>query len=258
MERTGTDSLGRPTIVPSVMGNFTEKDSALFVSFEVYRRMPVDSVNVSYTVATLKKDILKSTPGILHLIGFRTPAVLEVPRKNLRGGRYLLKLFVKSDKEILERSIPFTVRWIGMPVSTSDITKAAEQMKYIARGGEIKKIKKAKGNEQEQLFKEFWASKDPTPGTERNELMEEYYRRVAFATESFGTYNEGWKTDMGMVYIILGPPNDVERYPFEENSKPYEVWYYYTINRRFTFVDYTGFGEYRLINPDWEALRNYQ
>jgi GWxTD domain-containing protein len=169
-----------------------------------------------------------------------------------------LKLTVQTGNQVLERSIPFTVRWIGMPISTMDIAKAVDQMKYIARGGDVKKIKKAKGSEQKQLFKEFWASKDPTPGTERNELMEEYYRRVSFATENFGTYNEGWKTDQGMVYILLGPPNDVERFPFEQETKPYEIWYYYTINRKFVFVDYTGFGEYRLVNPNWEALRSFQ
>jgi len=84
--------------------------------------------------------------------------------------------------------------------------------------------------------------------------MEEYYRRVDFANANFGTFIEGWKTDRGMVYIVLGPPNDIERHPFEAGSKPYEIWSYYTINREFVFVDYSGFGEYRLVTPFWEVL----
>ena len=61
-----------------------------------------------------------------------------------------------------------------------------------------------------------------------------------------------------MIYIVLGPPNNVERHPFEYDSKPYEIWYYYGINQQFYFVDDTGFGDYRLLNfnyGDWYRYR---
>jgi len=54
---------------------------------------------------------------------------------------------------------------------------------------------------------------------------------------------------MGMIYILFGPPNSVDRHPFDIDSKPYEVWYYYQKDRQFMFVDETGFGDYRLMNP---------
>jgi GWxTD domain-containing protein len=141
-----------------------------------------------------------------------------------------------------------------MPTHTSDIDKAIEQMRYMAKGGEIKKMKKLEGDEKYKAFKEFWEKLDPTPGTQQNELMEEYYRRVEIANQNFGTFQEGWKTDRGMVYIILGPPNEVERHPFEQDSKPYEVWTYYSINRYFLFVDRSGFGDYRLESPLWDYM----
>jgi hypothetical protein len=52
-----------------------------------------------------------------------------------------------------------------------------------------------------------------------------------------------------MVFIILGSPNNVDRHPFALESKPYEVWQYYELNRTFIFVDETGFGDYRLVTP---------
>ena len=107
-------------------------------------------------------------------------------------------------------------------------------------------------DEKIESFKRFWAQRDPSPGTDRNELMDEYYNRVAYANENYTGFRDGWKTDMGMIYIIFGSPSDIERHPFEQNYKPYEVWYYYHINRMFIFVDETGFGEYRLSVPyDW-------
>jgi hypothetical protein len=83
--------------------------------------------------------------------------------------------------------------------------------------------------------------------------MEEYYIRVQFANKNFAHYIEGWRTDMGMVYIIFGSPNNVDRHPFDIDSKPYEIWSYYDLNHQFTFVDQTGFGDYRLTTPIWEV-----
>ncbi|MDP3581631.1 MAG: GWxTD domain-containing protein, partial [Ignavibacteria bacterium] len=64
--------------------------------------------------------------------------------------------------------------------------------------------------------------------------------------------------DMGMIYITFGPPSNVERHPLDSDAKPYEIWDYYEINRSFTFVDETGFGNYRLINPDFSRWPGYR
>ncbi|MCC5941336.1 MAG: GWxTD domain-containing protein [Balneolaceae bacterium] len=39
-----------------------------------------------------------------------------------------------------------------------------------------------------------------------------YYERVEQANKQFTTFKEGWKTDMGMIYILFGPPWYVDRY----------------------------------------------
>lgn len=33
-----------------------------------------------------------------------------------------------------------------------------------------------------------------------------YYHRVEEANKLFSNFKDGWKTDMGMVYILFGPP----------------------------------------------------
>ena len=103
---------------------------------------------------------------------------------------------------------------------------------------------------------EFWKKKDPNPASKRNEVMQEYYRRLITADSTFtNTFQKGWRTDMGMVYIIFGEPSNIDRHPFDLDTKPYEVWQYYDINKEFVFVDNTGFGDYRLITPIWETFR---
>ena len=100
--------------------------------------------------------------------------------------------------------------------------------------------------------------KDPSPNNDENEIFDEYFRRIAFANENFSNYIEGWRSDRGMVYTILGAPNNIDRHPFEYDSKPYEVWEYYDLNRSFVFLDQTGFGDYRLVTPLTGDLYRYQ
>jgi GWxTD domain-containing protein len=58
----------------------------------------------------------------------------------------------------------------------------------------------------------FWARRDPTPATPRNEFREEYERRVAAADKSFVTDTKrGSMTDRGRILILFGQPKKIER-----------------------------------------------
>jgi hypothetical protein len=58
---------------------------------------------------------------------------------------------------------------------------------------------------------------------------------------------------MGMIYILFGPPDDMQR-SFGQNSRyTYETWYYYSINRDFSFFDENGFGDFKLTTPYYRA-----
>ena len=41
------------------------------------------------------------------------------------------------------------------------------------------------GIDKEKYFYDLWKDLDPTPNTEHNELMDEYYKRVSYANENF-------------------------------------------------------------------------
>jgi GWxTD domain-containing protein len=142
-------------------------------------------------------------------------------------------------------------------MALKDIDELAEQLRYIAKEDELDYIKEGKNDyEKQNRFMKFWEKKDPSPGTKRNEIMQEYYKRIRGADKLFSTtYTPGWKTDMGMVFIIYGQPDNVDRHPYEMDSKPYEVWDYYSQNKQFVFIDNTGFGDYRLATPIWDTFR---
>ncbi|CAH0995450.1 hypothetical protein EMA8858_01573 [Emticicia aquatica] len=63
-------------------------------------------------------------------------------------------------------------------------------------------------------------------------IIKNYYHRIEEANRLFTTYKEGWKTDKGMVYTVLGPPNKVQR------SRDREVWMY-SQNLNFSEIIFT-------------------
>jgi GWxTD domain-containing protein len=63
--------------------------------------------------------------------------------------------------------------------------------------------------EAQRLIDLFWARRDPTPGTPRNEYREMIAARIADADKFFKFHEKrGSMTDMGCFYIVLGPPEE--------------------------------------------------
>ncbi len=138
-----------------------------------------------------------------------------------------------------------------------------EDVAYIITDEEKKAFKRLNNDdEREQFIENFWLRRDPTPDTEENEYKEEHYRRIAYANEHFASGIPGWKTDRGRIYIVYGPPDEIESHasggtyerPIEEgggetSTYPFEKWRYRYIegignNVELEFVDTTMTGEY--------------
>lgn len=249
-----TDSLGIKTIRPLISHGIHEGLKKIYAYFEIYSQRDVKAFTVEYEIKRYKDKKVLSEKIEIPRQETRTMYALMLDSQKLASGRYILKLKIKDGEKTVKAEKSFTLRWRGLPKSVFDMESAIAQLKYIANSSEIKKMRKAKGKKKTELFEQFWKKRDPTPGTDANEHMEEYYRRIHYANEAFTGFRVGWKSDMGMVYIILGNPSDIERHPFESGSKPYQIWYYYDINRKFVFVDETGFGEYRLLSQYWDDL----
>lgn len=134
-----------------------------------------------------------------------------------------------------------------------EMESSLEVLRYIASRKELKPIEKATPQERDSLINDFWSRRDPTPGTARNEAREEFYQRVDQANRQFTLgIRPGWRTDRGRIYIKYGPPDDIERHPFDSDYPAYEIWTYYLDGVQFMFMDIHGYGEYRLMNPKEE------
>jgi GWxTD domain-containing protein len=104
-----------------------------------------------------------------------------------------------------------------------------EEVVYIITVKERDVFLKLQTDRERDLFIEaFWKQRNPDPGAARNELKEEHYRRLQYANEIYGrgSYLPGWKTDRGKIYIILGPPKNIESYDNVQNVNPTQIWFY--------------------------------
>ena len=134
-----------------------------------------------------------------------------------------------------------------------------EEVVYIIAPIEKEVFSKLQTDRERELFAEaFWKHRDPTPGTPENEFKIEHYRRINYVNHFFGrgTPKPGWKTDRGRMYIILGEPNDIQRFEGKAMTYPAEVWFYQGKTKlglppgfNLVFFKKGGTGEYKLYSP---------
>lgn len=149
-----------------------------------------------------------------------------------------------SDAEFISSEFAF--------LGENELNEAFAIAKYIATNVEIEQWNKLTEIEGKQTFMfNFWKNRDLTPGTVENEFKRDYYKRVSYANEAFSSFNrKGWTTDRGRVYITYGNPSEINRYPSQVDTKPYEIWNYDELEGGviFVFADLSGFGDYRMMH----------
>jgi len=137
-------------------------------------------------------------------------------------------------------------------LSEEECGRIWEASEYIASKNEKdqwEKIKTVEGK-RDYLFK-FWNTNDIDKGISRGDFYSDYFKRVKIASSRFKNLaKEGIKTDMGRVFIMYGEPDQIERFPNQQDTKPYEIWTFEQIEGGVTFIfaDITGFSNYELVH----------
>ncbi|MCX7880713.1 MAG: GWxTD domain-containing protein [Ignavibacteria bacterium] len=251
---------GKYKITPYLSDNIGDFEK-IFLFFEVYQKKQVyENVDFLIIILTEKGKEIYRTKRETRQISDANQIYLSFTKPpNLNEGRYFVRVLALKPsaqkdslfktEEILsvaERSFEITPTLLSKVLANLD--KSIRQLKYVAYQSDINYIAEATNNDEKySRFIKFWKNLDPTPSTEYNEAFEEYYQRIYYATESFRSYIEGWMTDRGMVYVVLGQPSSIQTRNDTYSNRTYEIWNY--VNRTFIFVDYSGFGDFRLYSP---------
>jgi GWxTD domain-containing protein len=155
-------------------------------------------------------------------------------------------------RKLAKESAPYT-KWMN------------EEVIYIITKEERDAFLRLTTNEErEQYIEDFWRRRNPDTDSPENSYREEHYRRIAYANERFSSGIPGWKTDRGHIYILWGPPDEIDSHPSggtydrpaqqgggTTTTYPWELWRYRHLedigdNIEIEFVDTTGSGEYHI------------
>ncbi len=134
-------------------------------------------------------------------------------------GNYLLKVLVKDETNHTAVSfLRFRVYNHDFPEVSDDIHEMVNSLNYIATAREMKDIVRIKTDSSVKAnLLEFWKEHG---GYHK---MAEYYQRVSQANRLFTNCIEGWKTPMGLFYIVCGQPDAVQ-------CRAWNEWWAYNVS----------------------------
>lgn len=250
MEQNPIDSFGMDHIILPELGSIGGENSNLYAYFQV-SAPDSEVVDIQWEVLGAREKVMLQ--GAYRRSVWTAPSteIITVPGDTLPPGRYLFQVQVKANKQKDRSMRTFYVRHRGLIRPEEDLDLSIEQLRYVARPTEWHQMRMASEEEKWALFEDFWKQRDPTPDTPENELMDEYYTRVAYANQQFSRGRAGWRTDRGAVYIIYGPPDSVQRRTLWDRigqERSYEIWQYKETARRFVFLYDPLLGDFQLVS----------
>lgn len=157
--------------------------------------------------------ILRSETGSI-LIEYNMPTP--------KSGNYRFEVNVineDAEQSTLFKAREFNITSSFFP-SVRNINEFAEPLFYLMGRREYERLMSIQ--DPDSLKREidlFWL-RDMRNSNRARQVIELYYSRVEQANKQFSNFKEGWKTDMGMVFILFGPPYYVENY------LDTSIWYY--------------------------------
>ncbi|MDZ7715731.1 MAG: GWxTD domain-containing protein [Balneolaceae bacterium] len=136
------------------------------------------------------------------LIEFR---FAKQPRGNYRfrvqSDKEETQLFKARDFGVKSKNYPAlkTARELARPLAYLMNDKEHDALMSISNSDSLKKE-----------IDRFWLKNIGNQNKAVN-VLKMYYERVEAANKQFSSFKEGWKTDTGMIYILFGPPWQVEK-----------------------------------------------
>ena len=162
------------------------------------------------------RSYLAAATRRLQTVAFRIPQLEE--------GLFRFDVQVRAPKEVGGDTALVTTRFYSLKGSgfprPATIREMIEAAVYIATDKEYRALIAATHPEDQRAkFEEFWLNLVKEKSL-ASAMIRRYYTRVEEANRLFTTVREGWRTDRGMLYIVLGPPGNVT------NQLDTQIWFY--------------------------------
>ncbi len=125
---------------------------------------------------------------------------------NLERGNYRFEVVTEnSGGEDIYQARDFSIKSNNYPV-LSNVKELAAPLSYLMNDKEYRELMSIEdARKLKQEVDRFWLENIGNPNIAK-QVIQKYYDRVEQANKLFSSYKEGWKTDMGMIYILFGQP----------------------------------------------------
>ena len=217
-----------------------DKIDTLWLRTQVY---PLDSLphQINYTIIR-KETVIDSGKVNVTNMGINHLYYLPIPMIQHKRGMYKIILSCQNKKQ----TTTFSYGIKGKRYWTDDVDEMVGVMQYIlSTHSEYKKLKAMDELSQWDYIDDYWKENDPSPKTEKNELLLQLNDRVKYSNKDFSILMPGWKSDRGRIYIIYGPPQYIDESYRDKMGYTYQKWVYPS-GKQFIFVDRSMSGDYSL------------
>lgn len=277
-ERKGEFTKAGRNLLPNIDKVYGYASTVLYFYTEVYNLSLIETDTTSYRAYELKYSVLDSNKDVFREFESERKRGDKENRHFLKGfniigfpeGTYYLRAEVTDigSQEKVSRTEKFVVRkkrdlegGSDEKFTEKDAQRWRNIISYIATSNELNKYDRLSLQAKREFLKDFWAKKDTTPQTPKNEYKRAYLDRWQYVNSQFGSDESGssrmpgWKTDRGRVYLVYGPPDDIERNEFSVNSRPWIKWYYFDVQGgvHFIFSDRPNIGYPKLMHSTAEG-----
>lgn len=170
---------------------------------------------------------------------------VNTPKTFDREGYYFIQSDTSSGAGLLVKTVPESFP------NVPSWDEMIEMVTYISTRKEHEILQEAEN--KKLALDQYWINitKDEEKA---KDLIREYFRQVEFANILFSDFKEGWKTDRGMIYIVMGPPQEVY---FHSDR---EIWIYEGLNTN-SKITFTFARVKNILTPNYYILnrsRSYQ
>lgn len=225
----------------------------------------VESYGSSYSALTLRlvvrdvegRIVLRDTIPLADRGGLLTGDA-RLPLSRLGLG--LLTIVVSSPDETGAVRVPLIVSFgEDLVVPTHDAM--LDYLRYFTSAERLRALREAPFERRAAAWAAFVRQTDATPLTRENEALRDYLTRLSEANVRFREGSSpGWTTDRGMVYAVLGEPDDIiaSGSATSANRRRTQVWEYSRHRLRLTFTDDAGLERWRLTPASAAEFRSLQ
>ncbi len=266
-------------IIPRLVTFYPKELSIIPAYFEIYNTnlLPDSIFAIQQTITdALSGEVLQDFTQFTKLNTAEVvPFFKKIDISNLTSGKYILSFTIinKSMMQLstqsyhFDRSNDFDYSYLAEelmldPAFQESITDDSigfylESLIPISKANEVRnivKLVKSKNAESARKYIQLYWAKTAPKNT--YEAWIKYKTQVLWVQKHFSnSFQKGYETDRGRVYLQYGPPNHINRNVSSSTEYPYEIWQYYRIgvynNKRFVFYnpEMTN-NNYKLIHSD--------